>query len=304
MESLRESINEFLITANGTFYEWRLWLADFWSRGFNKWFIVLLVASAVLLAFLYRRGRKNRQEASMFEAVSQGLAGAFSPASLASLVFEALFKALPVPAACFYLRASSNAPFLLGAKQLNSHSTSANELDWEPEALLEEIPEEPRATKQGRWSVFSLPIDIGGHPLAMVQVPLIPLGGDREIRNRCGFIRSLLRPVLAQLVILQRNQKLEENTREASVVSGSSQMLLSTTLGLDQLANLLLELSIRSTASEAGVTLLKPVDMGQEGIQVLASSGIERGLSRFSITSPDAGRCRWDILWVRDSPEK
>lgn len=278
MERLRESINWLLIEANRLLYGWLVGLADFWNQGFNKGFILILVALAILMVFLLRRERKSRREAALLQGVSQGLAKASSPAALASLLFEALFRAIPTPAACFYLANSPQGPFLLKVKQLNPASPPATQPDWAPDALLEAIPKEPWITKKGVFVVSSLPVAIEGHLLALVQLLTVTWEEAEEVKDRAGFISSLLAPILAQLAAFERIQRLEERTREASVVSGSSQMLLSTTLGPDQLGNLLLDLAARSTESEAGLILLNAAILGQEGIQVLASSALESPL--------------------------
>lgn len=280
MEKWKEGINRFLIEANRFIYEWRVWLADFWSQGFHKWLVLLLVALTILVVLLFRRGRRSRQEASLLQGVSQDLAQASSQGNLTSLFFKALFKAIPTPAAGFYLATSPKSLFLLKAKQPNPAFPFTAQPDWEPKALLETVPQKPGITQKGDVAVFSLPVEVEGHPLALVQLAMLTWEEAEEVQARAKSIRWLLTPILAQLVAFDRIQRLEERIQEASVVSGSSQTLLSTTLGADQLGSLLLDLAVRSTESQAGLILLNTATFGQQGIQVLTSNALDSPLPR------------------------
>lgn len=274
MEQWRQGINWFLTETNDIVYGWRLRVLDFWNQGLNRWFLLSVFALVILLLLLFRRERISRRNASLLSDVSQGLANSASTAHLTSLLFQTLFKVIPAPAACFHLASSPEGPFLLAAKQPNPVHAGPQP-DWDPEPLLKSIPKEPGAVKKGALVVYCLPVPIEGQLRALIQLPISTWEEAQKVGKQATRVGSLAAPIVAQLSALERVQRLEERAREASFVSGSSQVLLSTTLGLKQLGDLLLDLSTRSTESDAGLVLVQDVTTGQNRIQVLAATGLE-----------------------------
>jgi response regulator RpfG family c-di-GMP phosphodiesterase len=274
MEQWRQGINWFLTETNDIVYGWRLRVLGFWSQGLNRWFLLSVFVLVILLLLLFRRERISRRNASLLSEVSQGVANSASTAHLTSLLFQTLFKVLPAPAACLHLAASPEGPFLLTAKQPNP-AHAGPQPDWDPEPLLKSIPKEPGAVKKGALVIYCLPIPVQGQLQALVQLPISTWEEAQKVGKQATRVGSLAAPIVAQLSALERVQRLEERAREASFVSGSSQVLLSTTLGLKQLGELLLDLSTRSTESDAGLVLVQDVTTGQNRIQVLAATGLE-----------------------------
>ena len=274
MEQWREGINWFLTEANDILYGWRLRALDFWNQGLNRWFLFSILALVLLLFVLFRRERISRRKASLLSEVSQGLANSASTAQLTSLLFQTLFKVLPAPVACLHLAASPEGPFFLAAKQPNP-AHAGPQPDWDPEPLLKSIPREPGAVKKGALVVYCLPVPIEGQLRALIQLPIPGWEEAQKIGKQSTHAGSLAAPIVAQLSALERAHRLEEQARETSLVSGSSQVLLSATLGLEQLADLLLGLSTRSTESDAGLVLVQGATTGQDRIQILAASGLE-----------------------------
>jgi hypothetical protein len=277
MQALREGIDGFLISISDALYHvFRVWLPDIWSEGSNKWLIILLLAAALLITRLVWGGAEARRERALLRAVSDGLSRSPTPAGLAPLLFEVLFRVVRAPAACFYLATLPDQPLLRRAKQANR--AVATQPDWEPEMRIEGGRAEPWVTRIGNLAVVSIPVSIDGRPLALVQVVATTTRHVARVQARAGLLRAVLTPVLAQLVSVERVQRLEERATEASAVSGSSQRLLTMSMGPEELSQMLLDLVLRSTEGDAGMIVAAEGDPGEDGARVLASRVIEPGL--------------------------
>ena len=278
MEKLREHIDIFFIETNRTLYGWRLWLVDLWSQGSNQWLILSLLALATLVVFLFLRERESRRQATLLRRAAEKLAQASSIKAVISLLFETVFEALPLPAACLYLAATAEGPFPLKGKQANASLPLFTQPDWEPEILLEEIPQAASIDKKGVLAIVSLPVAMEGQPMALLQFAMARPQEARRAISASGFLTALAAPILTRLSALERIQRLEEQSREAAAVSGSSQLFLSTTLGAEQLANMLLDLAARSTQSDSGLILLKPEALEGQETEILAAKAMDPGL--------------------------
>jgi len=313
MQRVREATDRFLIATNDALYAWRVWVPDFWNQGVHRWFILLLMAAAIMIALLLRRDAAGRRERALFRLVSGALAEASTPTALISLVFATVFRGGRVVWACFYLAAAPGSPLLLQSKQTSregpggdgtpatDRETGESEVtrverpvrprpDWMPERRLESILGEPSITQKGLLSLFSLPITIDGHPLGLVQMATLTPKDAGALAGAADFLRALLTPILARYASLERIQRLEDRTLEAAVISRSSQVLLNTTLGLDHLGQILLDLLIRSTESDAGLILLDDVESGRPRRRTLASAGLDPDrLEALAATAPRPG---------------
>ena len=267
-------------------YTFRVWLPGALSGWLSRWLLALLLAVIALLVILARRERRARQEAALLESVSRGLSESSAPTTLFPLLLEVLFKAAQPVAGCVYLGASSG-PLPLRIQTTNP--TSSTSIDWEPPERIEGIPGEPRVAKDGKVAVFSLPVRVDGKPLALVQAATATMRDAQQMLERSAFLRTLLTPILAQLVTVERAQQIEERATGASVASASSQRLLNASLALDELADLLLDLTLRSTASDAGLVLA--VGPGEPRIRPLAFAGCEPELVEVLLRAVGADGC-------------
>lgn len=264
-------MDELLMSTNKAFYyTFRVWLPGALNGWLSRWLLVLLLAVVALLVILARREKRARREAALLESVSGGLSESSAPTTLFPLVLEVLFKAAQPVAGCVYLDASGG-PLPLRIQATNPTSTTSH--DWEPPERIQAVPGEPGVAKEGKVAVFSLPVKVDGKPLALVQAAAATMRDAQQMLRRAAFLRMLLTPILAQLVAVDRAQGIEERATGASVVSASSQRLLNASLALDDLADLFLDLTLRSTASDAGLILV--VGPGEPRIRPLAFAGCE-----------------------------
>ena len=257
-------------TNEAFYYTFWVWLPGVLSGWLSRGLLALLLAVVAMLVILVRREKRARQEAALLELVSRGLSESSAPTTLFPLVLEILFKAAQPVAGCIYLGASSG-PMPLRIQATNPTSTTS--YDWEPPERIQAVPGEPRVAKEGKVAVFSLPVKVDGELLALVQAATVTMRDAQQMLGRAAFLRTLLTPILAQLVVVDRAQGVEERATGASVVSASSQRLLNASLALDDLADLLLDLTLRSTASDAGLILV--AGPGEPRIRPLAFAGCE-----------------------------
>jgi len=274
VQALRDGIDGFLIATNDALYHvlW-VWLPEVWSPGSSKWLGVLLLVAAVAIVALIRDGAGARRERALLRDVSDGLSRSSTSAALVPLFFEILFRMVRAPAACFYLASLPDQPLLRRVKQTNL--AVAIQPDWEPEMRIENAGTQPWITRTGNLAIVSLPVSIDGRPLALVQVVATTARDVAGVQARSGLLRTVLAPVLAQLASLDRVQRLEERATEASAVSGSSQRLLTMSVGPEELAQLLLDLILRSTESDAGMIVLSAGAPAEDTARVLAARALE-----------------------------
>jgi HD-GYP domain-containing protein (c-di-GMP phosphodiesterase class II) len=275
LESLRRLIDDFLIGANRSLYGWKTWLAEMWNQGSYRTLILLFAALAVLALFLLVRWLKNRRQASLFCWAAEQLARASSPDAVATLLFQAIFKTTSAKVAGIYLAPTAEGPFPLRGNQSRSSVPVAALPDWELKQLLDTIPKLPSVERHGALRVVSLPVAVEGEGKALVQFPLTGLNAANKIISRTPFLISLFAPIVAQLAALARIQRLEEQAREASVLAGSSQLLVGATLGIDRLANTLLDLAIRSSQSDGGLIFIKSDSTNGEKTEVISPKGLD-----------------------------
>jgi HD-GYP domain-containing protein (c-di-GMP phosphodiesterase class II) len=114
---------------------------------------------------------------------------------------------------------------------------------------------------------------------AAVALPLARPQDEKRLRAALPLSTSLLVPGLAQLAAIERIRELEDHSRQASAALDSSQILLSATLGPDQLADLLLDLAVRSTESNAAFILVEPSVPGEHALHLLASRSLPASLA-------------------------
>jgi len=117
-----------------------------------------------------------------------------------------------------------------------------------------------------------------GQLATQVQVRVTGRREARALIARVPFLRTLLTPLLAQLAAVDQHHRLAEQASAAAVVSDSTQMILTTTMTPQQLGDVLLDIVVRATHSQAGLILCDAAVLGQQGIQLLASHALAPAL--------------------------
>jgi HD-GYP domain-containing protein (c-di-GMP phosphodiesterase class II) len=116
---------------------------------------------------------------------------------------------------------------------------------------------------------------LDGQLAAQIQVRVTSHREARALLARVPVLRTLLTPLLAQLAAVEQHHRLAEQARAATVVSGSTQLLLTTTLTPQQLGDVLLDIVARATQNQAGLILYNAAVLGQQGIQLLAAHALD-----------------------------
>lgn len=275
MEQSSTGISELLVAINQVLYGWRVRLATHLEEGGQLWLLAALAILGLTVLLLGRRNRRRRREAALVASVSEAFGRAASAPDLTALVFDTIFKTVPVPAAAFYLAESAEADLVRQGKLANPTLASGSGEDWDPPVRIR-AGQDGADDGGGDSPVVLLPLTIEGHQRALVQVlaPTRYLG--RRAAAACPLLRTLLTPLLGHLAAFLRARRLEEQALEASVASGSSQALLSMALGPEDLATILLDLAVRATASDGGFAVVE--NPSTPAGQSLTARGLEAGV--------------------------